>query len=113
MDPGLARFVDAHVRTLLAWEISSSSRSTRRPCWTRGHSRREWARRPDDLDDDLEQLCRSDILSNAGGLIRYKPSAEIVRSVDRFADACTDKRMRLALVAAVLEKIDRTFRIES
>lgn len=113
MDPGLARFVDAHVRTLLAWEILLFFQKHPSAVLDKRALAARVGRRPDDLDDDLEQLCRSDILSNAGGLIRYKPSAEIVRSVDRFADACTDKRMRLALVAAVLEKIDRTFRIES
>lgn len=110
IDPGLARFVDLHVRTLLSWEILLFFQKHPTAVLDAPALAARLGRRPEDLAEDLEQLCHAGILSCAGGLVRYQASGELARSVDRFAYACSDRAMRMALVAQVLEKIDRTFR---
>jgi hypothetical protein len=111
VDPALARFVDSHVQSLMAWEILLFFQRHPDAVLDEPSLARRLGRRPEDIADDVEFLCRSDILSCAGGRIGYGPDTSLARSVDRFADACTDRSMRLALVAQVLERIDRTFRV--
>jgi hypothetical protein len=111
VDPSVSRFVDHHVRSLMAWEILLFFQQHPEAVLDVASLARRLGRRPDDIADDVEFLCRSEILSGAGGLIRYAPGGSLAHSVDRFADACTDRSMRMALVAQVLERIDRTFRV--
>jgi hypothetical protein len=111
VDPSLARFVDHHVRSLMAWEIILFFQRHPEAVMDEASLAGRLGRRPDDIADDVELLCRSEILSCAGGLIRYAPVEALSHSVDRFADACTDRSVRMALVAQVLERIDRTFHI--
>jgi hypothetical protein len=110
VDPGLTRFVDSHVRSLMAWEILLFFQRHPEAVLDEASLARRLGRRPEDIRDDIEFLCRSEILSSRGGLVRYAPEGSLAHSVERFADACTDRSMRLALVAQVLERIDRTFR---
>ena len=60
----------------------------------------------DGLEPEVESLCDSKILSRAGGLIRFKPSADMRETVARFVDSCQDRGRRLALIALVLHKIN-------
>jgi hypothetical protein len=111
VDPRLARFVDSHIHSLTAWEILLFFQRHPEAVLDEVSLAQRLGRRSDDIADDIELLCRSGILSNGGGLIRYAPEGSLAHSVDRFADACNDRSMRLALVAQVLERIDRTFRL--
>jgi hypothetical protein len=110
LEPGLSRFVDTHVRSLVGWEILLFFHKHPEAVLDVPALASRLGRRPDDIAEDVESLCRSDILSCKGGLVRFAAAGDTGRDVDRFADACSDRAMRMALVAQVLERIDAGFR---
>lgn len=99
-------FVDQHVRSLLTWDILVFfHRNPDAVLDIEGIASR-LGRRADELEPEIESLCDGKILFRAGGLIRYKPSAELRSVVGKFVDSCQDRGRRLALIALVLHKIN-------
>ena len=110
LDASLSRFVDAHVRSLIGWEITLFFHKRPEAVLDVPALARRLGRREDDIAEDVDSLCRSEILSCHGGLVRFAAGGDVGRDVERFADACSDRAMRMALVAQVLERIDRGYR---
>ena len=110
LEPGLSRFVDAHVRSLVGWEILLFFHKHPDAVLDVPSLASRLGRRQDDIAEDVDSLCRSDILSCKGGLVRFAAAGDTGRDVERFAAACSDRAMRMALVAQVLERIDASFR---
>jgi hypothetical protein len=110
LEPSLSRFVDRHVRSLIGWEILLFFHKHPEAVMDVPALAGRLGRRQDDIADDVDSLCRSDILSCKGGLVRFSAAGDTGRDVDRFAAACSDRAARMALVAQVLEKIDAGFR---
>jgi hypothetical protein len=110
LEPGLSRFVDDHVRSLVGWEVLLFFHKHPEAVLDVPALAKRLGRREDDIAEDVDSLCRSDILSCKGGLVRFAAGCDVARDLDRFADACSDRAMRMALVAQVLERIDRSFR---
>ncbi len=64
-------------------------------------------RRVEEVGPEISTLCDGRILQCAGGLIRYKPTAELRTGVAEFVEACQDRGRRLALIALVLHRISK------
>jgi hypothetical protein len=98
--------VDQHVRSLLTWDILVFYHRNPDAVLDIDGLASRLGRRSEELQPENESLCDGRILSRAGGLIRYKPSAEMRDTVARFVDSCQDRGRRLALIALVLHKIN-------
>lgn len=106
LGPSIIRFVDHHVRSLLTWDILVFfQRNPEAVLDIEGLASR-LGRRTEELEPEVEALCDSRILQRAGGLIRYKPTAEMRDSIVKFVEACQERGRRLALIALVLHKIN-------
>jgi len=106
LGPSVMAFVDRHVRSLLTWDILVFfHRNPDAVLDVEGLASR-LGRRIEELDPEIDALCDGKILALAGGLIRYKPSAEMRETVTNFVDGCQDRNRRLALIALVLRKIN-------
>jgi hypothetical protein len=100
------QFVDRHVRSLLTWDILVFyHRNPDAVLDVEGLASR-LGRRTEELEPEIDDLCRDEILSCAGGLVRYKPSPEMRETIGTFVDACQERGRRLALIALVLHKIN-------
>jgi hypothetical protein len=100
------KFVDQHVRSLLTWDVLVFfHRNPDAVLDIEGLASR-LGRRIDELQPEVEELCRDGILTRAGGLIRYRPSPEMRETIGNFVDACQERGRRLALIALVLHKIN-------
>lgn len=64
-------------------------------------------RRVEEVEPEIEALDEGRILQRAGGLIRYRPNAELRKQVTEFVEACQDRGRRLALIALVLHRIGK------
>ncbi|MRS12631.1 MAG: hypothetical protein EG823_06125 [Actinobacteria bacterium] len=99
-------FVDQHVRSLLTWDILVFfHRNPDAVLDVEGLASR-LGRRSDELEPEIDSLCDGKVLVRAGGLIRYKPTADMRSVVGRFVESCQDRGRRLALIALVLHKIN-------
>lgn len=99
-------FVDQHVRSLLTWDILVFfHRNPDAVLDIEGLASR-LGRRTEELEPEVDALCDGKVLARAGGLIRYKPTAEMRETVARFVESCQDRGRRLALIALVLHKIN-------
>ncbi len=106
LGPSVMAFVDRHVRSLLTWDILVFfHRNPDAVLDVEGLASR-LGRRIEELNPEIDALCDGKILALAGGLIRYKPSAEMRETVTSFVDGCQDRNRRLALIALVLRKIN-------
>ena len=105
---GLAttHFVDRHVRSLLTWDVLVFFHRAPDAVLDLEGLAARLGRNVDELQSEVDELCRDGILQRAGGLVRYRPDAEMRETVDRFANACQDRGRRLALIALVLHKIN-------
>lgn len=110
LEPGLSRFVDLHVNSLVGWEIVLFFHAHPAAVLDLPALADRLGRRVDDIHDDVGALERSGIVSCRGGLVRYAAPDDIGTQVDRFADACSDRSMRIALVAQVLGRIEAAYR---
>jgi hypothetical protein len=63
-------------------------------------------RRVEELQPEIDELCKDKILQCAGGLIRYRPTPELRETISKFVEACQERGRRLALIALVLHKIN-------
>lgn len=106
LGPAVIEFVDQHVRSLLTWDILVFFHRNPEAVLDLDGLASRLGRRAEELEPEVESLCDSKILSRAGGLIRFKPSAEMRETVARFVDSCQDRGRRLALIALVLHKIN-------
>ncbi|MBN2247081.1 MAG: hypothetical protein JW733_00130 [Coriobacteriia bacterium] len=98
--------MDQHVRSLLTWDILVFfHRNPDAVLDIEGLASR-LGRRADELEPEVSALCDGRILAFAGGLIRYKPAAEMRDTIGRFVESCQDRGRRLALIALVLHKIN-------
>jgi DNA-binding Lrp family transcriptional regulator len=105
---GLAvtRFVDRHVRSLLTWDLLVFfHRNPDAVLDTEGLAAR-LGRHPEELQSEVDELCRDGVLQCAGGLVRYRPDPETREAIAGFVSACQERGRRLALIALVLHKIN-------
>jgi hypothetical protein len=99
-------FVEQHVRSLLTWDILVFFHRNPEAVLDLEGLASRLGRRVDELRPEVDALCSDRILQSAGGLIRYKPSAETRETVGKFVEACQERGRRLALIALVLHKIN-------
>lgn len=106
LGPAIMKFVDGYVRSLLTWDVLVFfHRNPEAVLDIEGLASR-LGRRVDELQPEIDELCKDRILQCAGGLIRYRPTAEMRETIGRFVDACQERGRRLALIALVLHKIN-------
>lgn len=99
-------FVEQHVRSLLTWDILVFFHRNPEAVLDVDGLASRLGRRDDELLPEVEALCDGRILSRAGGLVRYKPSVDMRKTVSAFVESCQDRDRRLALIALVLHKIN-------
>lgn len=107
LGPTVTQFVELHVRSLLAWDIVVFFHRNPDAVLDSSGLASRLGRRVEEVEPEIDSLCDGHILQRAGGLIRYKPSAELRDQVGEFVDACQDRGRRLALIALVLHRIGR------
>jgi hypothetical protein len=102
----IARFVDQHVRSLLTWDVLVFFHRTPDAVLDVEGLASRLGRRAEELQPEVEALCRDRILESSGGLLRYRPDPEVREIVEAFVAACQERGRRLALIALVLHKIN-------
>ena len=112
VDPELTRFVDLHVRSLIAWEILAFFSLHRSAVLDETALAKRLGRRQSDIAADVAALCRSGVLECGGGLIRFGSDRETGDGVSSFTAACADPRLRRAVLARVLPRLDAVARRE-
>jgi hypothetical protein len=100
------RFVEQHVRSLLTWDILVFFHRNPDAVLDLEGLASRLGRRVEELRPEVDALAADRILQVAGGLIRYKPSAENRETIGKFVKACQERGRRLALIALVLHKIN-------
>jgi hypothetical protein len=105
---GLAttHFVDRYVRSLMTWDVLVFFHRNPDGVLDMDGLASRLGRHVEDLRVEVDELCRDKILESAGGLVRYRPDAEMRDAVESFVNACQDRGRRLALIALVLHKIN-------
>lgn len=106
LGPSIMKFVEQHVRSLLTWDILVFFHRNPDAVLDLEGLASRLGRRVDELKPEVDALCADKILQCAGGLIRYRPSAETRETVAKFVEACQERGRRLALIALVLHKIN-------
>ena len=96
------RFVEQHVRSLLAWDIIVFFYRNPTAVLDASGLASRLGRRVEEIEPEVDDLCAGGILNCAGGLIRYDPTPEMRDQVQQFVEACQDRSRRLALIAQVL-----------
>jgi hypothetical protein len=99
-------FVDRYVRSLLTWDILVFFHRNPDSVLDIEGLVSRLGRRAEELQPEVDELCRDRILQNAGGLIRYHPTPELRTAIGEFAEACQERGRRLAFIALVLHKIN-------
>lgn len=108
LGPDVIRFVERHVGSLLAWDILVFfHRNPDAVLDVEGLASR-LGRRVEEIEPEIDALSEGRILQCAGGLIRYRPNAELKQQVAEFVEACQDRGRRLALIALVLHRIGKS-----
>jgi hypothetical protein len=107
LGPSVMQFVERHVRSLLAWDVLVFFHRNPDAVLDAAGLASRLGRRVEEVEPEIDSLCDGRILQCAGGLIRYKPTAELREQVGSFVDACQDRGRRLALIALVLHRIGR------
>jgi len=102
----ITRFVDQHVRSLLTWDLLVFFHRTSDAALDVDALATRLGRRVEELQPEVEELCRDGILECSGGLVRYRPDAELRETIESFVAACQERGRRLALIALVLHKIN-------
>ncbi|HEY3317033.1 MAG TPA: hypothetical protein VGK50_01235 [Coriobacteriia bacterium] len=106
LGPSIMKFVEQHVRSLLTWDILVFFHRNPDAVLDLEGLASRLGRRVDELRPEVDALCQDKILQCAGGLIRYRTSAETRETVAKFVEACQERGRRLALIALVLHKIN-------
>lgn len=99
------RFVDTYVRSLLTWDVLVFFHRNDDVVLDVDGLGDRLGRHPDELQPEIERLCRDRIVVCTGGLISYEPEPALRGAVGAFVEATQERRHRLALIAAVLQKI--------
>jgi hypothetical protein len=107
LGPTVTRFVDRHVRSLLAWDIVVFFHRNPTAVLDVSGLAARLGRRVEEVEPEIDDLCDGRILNCAGGLIRYDPTPELRDQVQQFVEACQDRGRRLALIAQVLQGIGK------
>lgn len=102
----ITRFVDRYVRSLLTWDVLVFFHRNPDAVLDLDGLASRLGRRIEELQPEVDELCRDRILQCAGGLVRYRPDGELRDSVEGFVKACQERGRRLALIALVLHKIN-------
>ncbi len=105
LGPSIKTFVDRYVRSLLTWDVLVFFHRNQEAVLDIDGLASRLGRRAAELEPEVDELCKDKILQCAGGLIRYRPTPELRKSVAEFADACQERGRRLAFIALVLHKI--------
>ncbi len=106
LGPSVMKFVERHVNSLLTWDILVFFHRNPEAVLDAEGLATRLGRRPEELAPEIDALCDSRILQCAGGLIRYRPDAEMRDTIGKFCEACQERGRRLALIALVLHKIN-------
>jgi hypothetical protein len=106
LGPSIMKFVDQYVRSLLTWDILVFFHRNPDAVLDLEGLASRLGRRVEELQPEIDELCKDKILQCAGGLIRYRPSPELRETISKFVDACQERGRRLALIALVLHKIN-------
>jgi len=101
----VVKFVEHHARSLLTWDILVFFYRNPDAVLDINALASRLGRKVEELEPEVRMLCDDKILQSAGGLLRYRPSAEKRELVAAFVEACQDRSRRLALIALVLQKI--------
>jgi len=107
LGPTVTRFVEDHVRSLLAWDVVVFFHRNQDVVITSAELAERLGRREEEVDPEIDFLCRTGVLDCEDGLIQYKASAENDLRIGEFVEACHDRSRRLALIALVLHRIAR------
>lgn len=107
LGPVVIQFVERHVASLLAWDILVFYHRNPDAVLDMSGLASRLGRRVEEVEPEVQALCEGQVLESAGGLIRFKPSAELRQQVSEFVDACQDRGRRLALIALVLHRIGK------
>jgi hypothetical protein len=107
LGPTVIHFVERHVSSLLAWDILVFFHRNPEAVLDIDGLASRLGRRVEEIEPEVEALDDGRILQRAGGLIRYRPAAELKVQVSEFVEACQDRGKRLALIALVLHRIGR------
>jgi hypothetical protein len=107
LGPSVTKFVEAHVRSLLTWDILVFFDRNPDAVLDEVGLADRLGRRQEEIGPEIDVLCDARILQCAGGLIRYKPTPELREQVGEFVEACQERSRRLALIALVLQRISR------
>jgi len=108
LGPQVTEFVEHHVQSLLAWDILVFYYRNPDAVLDVAGLASRLGRRVDEVQPEIDELCRGQILQCAGGLVRYRPTPEMRESVTEFVESCQDRGRRLALIALVLHRIGRS-----
>ncbi len=106
LGPSIMKFVEQHVRSLLTWDILVFYHRNPEAVLDLEGLASRLGRRVDELKPEVDALCLDKVLQCAGGLIRYRPSAETRETGAKIVEACQERGRRLALIALVLHKIN-------
>jgi hypothetical protein len=107
LGPAVIQFVERHVSTLLAWDIIVFFHRNPETVVDEEGLAARLGRRSDEIQPEVDALCRGGILDCERGLIRYCPAPEVEEQVAGFVESCQDRGRRLALIALVLHRIGR------
>ena len=107
LGPTVTRFVECHVRSLLAWDIIVFFYRNPTSVLDAAGLATRLGRHVEEVEPEVDDLCDGEILACTGGLIRYDPTPELREQVRLFVDSCQDRGRRLALIAQVLHGISR------
>lgn len=106
LGPQVTRFVRDHVRSLLTWDVLVYFHRHPHETLDLDALARRLGRRVEELQPEVAALVSDGVLADSDSLLSLAPSADVRGLVADFADACQDRRSRLALIAMVLHKVN-------
>ena len=105
LPPSVIEFVQAHVRSLLSWDIIMFLvRNPDAVLDIEGLAER-LGRREEEIETEVAGLAGSGLLISHGGLVRLSGSEPMRQAAQEFAYACEDRSERLSLIAIVLKRL--------
>lgn len=108
LGPSVTQFVESHVRSLLAWDILVFFHRNPDTALDSATLADRLGRRVEEVEPEVDCLCRGHILNCVDGVVRYEPTPDLREQVTMFVEACQDRGRRLALIALVLHSIGRS-----
>jgi hypothetical protein len=108
LGPSVTQFVESHVRSLLAWDILVFFHRNPETALDAASLADRLGRRAEEVEPEIDSLCRGRVLACEDGIVRYEPTPDIRAQVSQFVEACQDRGRRLALIALVLHSLGRT-----